>query len=92
MKYPSKTKLVPLGKKFAGDAGYSFSKSGKVSNGKRGLKRCEWKSAYDLALCLYRGGMIKKAGAGYAFKPEFGLVPYPYIRSLNVQGVNNELA
>ena len=39
MKYPSKSKLVPLGNKFAADAGYSVTTSGKVSNGKRGLGR-----------------------------------------------------
>ena len=84
MKYPSKSKLVPLGNKFASDAGYSVTTSGKVSNGKRGLKRCEWKSAYALALCLYRGGMIMKKGARYVFKPIFGLMPYPYIRGLDM--------
>ena len=88
MKYPTKDKLSPLGAKFADDAGYTVTSSGKVSNGKRGLKRCEWKSIYDLALCLYRGGMIAKARingkAGYKFKREFGLMPYPYIRGLDM--------
>ena len=85
MKYPSKKKLVPLGKKFAEDAGYSVAKSGKVSNGKRGLKRFEWKTIYHLALLMYKGGMIKRAGSRYAFKPKFGLIPYPYIHGLDLR-------
>ena len=88
MKYPTKKKLAPLGAKFADDAGYVVTSNGKVSNGKRGLKRVEWKSVYDLALCLFRGHMIKKirinGKAGYTFKPEFGLMPYPYIRGLDM--------
>ena len=88
MKYPTKEKLSPLGSKFAAEAGYTVTSSGKVSNGKRGLKRCEWKSTYDLALCQFKAGMIIKARINgkieYKFKSEFGLMPYPYIRGLDL--------
>ena len=85
MKFPSKSNLVPLARKYANDRGYKLLSSGKVSNGKRGLMYSSYKSLYDLGIFLYRNRFIVKHGKRYKFTEFYGNLPYPYLRGVDLR-------
>ncbi len=78
MKYPAKSKLNPLARQYADDMGYKILSSGRVTNGRKGLKHFSWKNLYELGLSLYRGGFIIRIGSDYRFITKWCSRPYPY--------------
>ncbi len=81
MKYPSKKNLIPLAEQFIHDHPRLFVlKTGKVTNGKQGLKNTTFESLYDLAVMMYSDGYIQKCGNFYSWVKNYKGMEYPYVR------------
>lgn len=81
MKYPTPKKLEPLGLELVRDhPRLTLLASGKISNGRKGLRNTTFKNAYELALTLYKDGFIRKVGKGYEWIKNYKGLTYPYVR------------
>jgi len=85
MSYPMEKNLVPLANKMIEDLNRKILSSGKITNGKQGLKRVCWNSVYDYGITLWIGGHIKRKNGRYYLIPSWKGMPYPYSRGLDMR-------
>ena len=85
MKYPARSKLIPLAKKKIKDSNYLIKSNGRVVNRKRGMRRMEFRNLYDYAKFLYKNKFIVRKGREYKFVERYGLMPYPYIKGMDLR-------
>jgi len=85
MSNPLPRNLIPLAEKHIKDTGKKILASGKVTNGKRGIRHDVDNSVYDYGLVLWRGGFIKRKSGHYYLIPNWYGMPYPYKQGLDLR-------
>ena len=83
MKYPARSKLIPLAKKKIKDSNYLIKSNGHVVNRKRGANHMDFGTLYEYAKFLYKNNFIVRKGREYTFVERYGLMPYPYIKGMD---------
>ena len=83
MKYPARSKLIPLALKKIKDSNYLIKSNGRVANRKRGMRRMEFRTVYEYAKFLYKNKFIVRKGREYKFVERYGEMPYPYIKGMD---------
>jgi hypothetical protein len=85
MSYPMKRNLIPLAERHIADTGKKILYNGKVSNNRKGLKRCVWDSVYDYGILLWKSGMVIRKSGHYFLALDWYGMPYPYKRGVDLR-------
>lgn len=81
MRYPSEKNLVPLAEQFVKDhPNLKLLSNGKITNGKRCMKRIITPSLYDLGKMMYADGFIERRAGRYHWVETWKGLAYPYVR------------